>query len=447
MKNYEIDLTSSKNLLKNIIHVSLPLMLSGILQLLYNAADLIVCGKFGSEHSVAAIGSTMSLVGLFLNLFIGLSVGANIEMAKYYGLNNQEQGKKVCYTSIIYALIFGILIATIGITFSRRILEWMGSTSDVIDLSTDYLSILFLAAPFSLIFNFGSSILRATGDSKRSFIYLAVSGIVNVLLNLILVIYFNLDVKGVAIATAVSQFLSALLVVIALRKNKGFVYFRFTEIKFDKYEGKEILRIGIPSGLQSVVFSISNVMLQSSINSLGTLAMDGAGAANSLEGFIYTSMNAITQSEMPFISANKAVNNKKNIIKTMFISLIIIVIINLVLGGTIFLFKDSLLSLYLNNIESKQMAIGHLTSVIIVYFLCGWCEVFSFGQRAIGYSTIPMIVSVFTICGYRLLHIFFVFPLEAYHSLGGLMLCYPLSWGISLIFHFLCFIILFKNKV
>lgn len=433
------------NILKNLLIYSLPIILSGILQLLYNAADLIVCNKFGSEHATGAISSTGSLINLIIQLFMGLSVGANVLMARCYGAKDEEKAQRVVYTSMIFSVFTGIILGTIGMTFSKQFLEWMKSPEETINLSAQYLFIYFIGLPFSMIYNFGAAIFRATGDTKRPFIFLGLSGILNVLLNLLFVIPLKMDVSGVALATIISQGVSALMIIVALFTNKNFFHFNLKEIRFYKKEALEIIRIGIPAGIQSTIFSLSNVLIQSSINSLGPNVMDGNGASSNLEGFIYTAMNSVAQAAVAFISANYGAGEKKNIKKTVLYALLLVLIMNLTTGGLILLFHKELLNLYIHNEEALEEGTKRLFIISTTYFLCGFMDVGAYSLRGIGYSISPAIISLIGACLLRIVWIYTVWQNENIHNLSGLVISYPISWLLTLSVHFTLFIILFKR--
>ena len=444
MRKNEMDMTNG-NLFKKIIIFSIPLIFSGILQLLYNATDLIVCGQFGSEHSTAAISSTNSLINLYVNLFLGLSVGANVLMARCFGSGNKEKGQKVVYTAMVFSVMVGVVIGLFGFFTARYFLELMGTTSDVIDLSTQYLQIYFLGLPFSMIYNFGASIFRATGDTKRPFIYLSLSGLFNVLFNLLFVIVFKMDVPGVALATIIAQAISAVLILIALFRNKGFFEFKLKNVRIYKKEALEIARIGLPAGLQGAIFSLSNVLIQSSVNSLGTNIVDGNGASGSLEGFIYTAMNSVAQACVAFVSANFGAKKKKNIKKCIMYSAILVIIMNFIVGGIVLSLKTQLLGLYVHTDEALNAGISRIMVIALTYFLCGLMDTFAYSLRGIGYSVVPMIISLCGACGLRLLWIFLVFPLDSFHSIQGLAMSYPISWIITASIHLTMFIILYRR--
>lgn len=433
------------NLFKNIIIYSIPIILSGVLQLLYNACDLIVCRAFGPEHSTAAISSTNSLINLIVNLFLGLSVGANVLMSRCVGMKDQEKGQRVVYTSMIFSIISGIVVGIFGFFTARIFLELMGTTPDVIDMSTEYLKVYMLGLPFSMIYNYGAALFRATGDSRRPFIFLSTAGILNIILNLIFVIVFKMGVPGVAWATIISQGMSALLIVIALIKSKGFFEFKIKEIKFYKKEALEIIRIGLPAGLQGAIFSFSNVLIQSSINSLGTNVVDGSGASSSLEGFIYTAMNSVAQACVSFVAANYGAKRKDNIIKSVLYSLALVLIMNFVVGGSILIAKDFLLGLYVTTSEAIEAGSIRLLIIALTYFLCGFMDTMAFALRGIGYSFVPMIVSLIGSCVLRIIWIYTFFQLEPLHNIGGLVMSYPISWLITVTVHTIMFVILFKK--
>lgn len=434
------------NLFINLLLYSLPIILSGILQLLYNAADLIVCGQFGSDHSTAAISSTNSLINLIVQLFMGLSVGANVLMARCYGAKDEEKGQRVVYTSVIFSFVAGIILMLVGTTLSRTFLEWMGSPSDVIDLSTDYLFIYFLGLPFLMFYNFSSALFRAIGDTRRPFIFLAISGILNILMNLLFVIVFHMDVKGVALATILAEGFAACMMFWALYRHKDFFHFKWKEMHFYKKEGIEIIRIGIPAGLQSTIFSLSNVLIQSSINSLGTNVMDGNGAAQSLEGFVYVSMNSVAQATVAFVSANYGAGNKKNIKYTVWYSLALVVLMNIVTGVVILGLHRQLLHLYVSNEEAIQEGTKRLFIICATYFLCGFMDVGAFSLRGIGYSVSPAIISLIGACLLRIVWIYTLWNhIYSLHNLAGLAISYPISWILTLMVHYTLFIILYHK--
>lgn len=446
-----IDMTSDKGMVKNLIKFVAPIMLSGILQLLFTASDLIVCGLFGSEHSVGAISSTNALINLIVNLFLGLSIGANILMARCYGQKDKEKGQRVVYTSFVLSIAMGLAVGIVGVTCSEYFLQWMGTNPELLDLSAKYLKIYFVGVPFSMVYNFLAAILRAVGDTKCPFYFLTLSGLFNVCLNLLFVVQFKLDVVGVAIATAAAQILAAVDVIIYIRfKRNNFFKFRFKQIRFYKKETLEITRLGLPAGLQNMLFSISNVMIQTSVNdlslTLGAASVDGNGASASLEGFVYTSMNSCAQGIVTFGSANYAVHNKANIRRVILRTLMLITFAWVIVGSVVLIFARPLLGLYVqNNPQAVQFALQRIYITVGTYVLCGFMDAFAFALRAIGYSVLPTVISTCGACGLRLLWIFFVFPLEYFHNITWLAISYPLSWFLTALVHFICFAVLYSK--
>ena len=441
----EMDMTSG-NLFKKIFLFSLPIILSGILQLLYNAADLIVCGKFGSEHSVGAISATNALINLIIQLFMGLSVGANVLMARCFGANLREKGQRIAYTSMIMSAVLGVILGVFGALCSKFFLRWMQTPDDVIGLSSQYLRIYFCGVPFSLIYNFGASLLRAVGDTKRPFYFLAISGVFNVLFNLLFVIVFKMDVMGVALGTVLSQAISAVCVVVCLIKNKGFFHFSFKELRFYPREALEIAKVGLPAGLQGAIFSLSNVLIQSSVNSLGSYVMDGNGAASSIEGFIYVTMNAVAQACIAFVSANYGASKWNNIKKVVLYSAIYVCIFGISVGGLATVLAKPLLSIYVSQPEAIDAGYSRMLIICLTYFLCGLMDVTAYAVRGIGYSLLPTIVSLLGACGFRILWIYTVFTIEAMHSLQGLTISYPISWLLTFAVQMIVFTIAYTKK-
>ena len=444
MKKTEMTLTDG-NLFKKIILYSLPVIFTNLLQLFYTSADLIVCRMFGSSNSTAAITSTDSLVKLIINLFMGLSIGANVLMARSYGQNDRNKAHRVMYTSMIASLVVGLAVGLFGVLASGYLLRLMDCPIEVIDLSTEYLKIYFIGLPFLMIYNFGAALLRATGDTVKPFIILALSGIVNVLFNLLFVIVFKMDVPGVALATIISEALSAVAIVVALMRNKGFVSFSLKDMRFHMAEALEIAKIGLPAGIQSSLFSLSNVMIQSSINGLGVNVTGGNGASNSLEGFIYTAMNSVSLSCVAFVSANYGAGNKKNILKSLLYSLVASAGVALLIGGGIVLFQDQLINLYVKAPEQIAWAKERLNTLALLYFICGIMDCVPLAIRGIGYSITPMIVSLIGVCGFRVIWIYGVFNNPKWHSYKTLIISYPITWVLTSIVHIIIFTVLFSR--
>lgn len=439
---YEKDLTSGC-IWKKILLFALPLMLSSVLQLLYNACDIVVIGRFRDHTALSAISSTSSLINLITNLFIGLSVGSNIIMAKCYGQNDKDKAQKVVSTSIIISLISGVILAIFGVVFAKQLLLLMGSPSDVIDLATIYLQIFFVGMPFNLLYNFGSSILRASGDTKRPLYFLLISGLFNVGANLLFVIVFNMSTDGVALATIISQFISAILILITLLKEKGFCHLSLKELKIDKNVLLEIAKVGLPAGLQGTIFSISNVIIQSSVNFFGSYVMAGNGAAANLEGFIYVCMNAFYQASITFTSQNYGAKKYDNIPKILKYNLYLVVLFGGILGITAYLSSGFLLNIYTTDPDVIKIGTIRMGIICVPYFLCGMMDVVVGSLRGLGKSTTPMIVSLLGVCGLRILWIFTIF--RSNMNLGLLYVSYPISWIITFMILIICFVYLYKK--
>lgn len=445
---FEIDMCSG-NLFKKIIIFCIPLALMGILQLLYNTADLVVVGKFSNqEGAVGAVGSTSSLINLIVNLFMGLSVGANVVVAKLYGAKEKEGISKVVHTSITISLIIGIILGIVGYIFAGTFLHWMHND---LELSKIYLEIYFIGMPFNLVYNFAAAILRAVGDTKRPLIYLSISGFVNICLNLFFVIVFNMGVKGVAIATVISQIISCILIMITLCKTNEAYRFDFRKMKISGKELWEITKVGLPAGIQGSIFSISNVIIQSSVNMFSPqeIVMDGNSAASSLEGFVYTAMNSVYHAALAFTSQNVGAKKKENIKKVTIYSLIIVCIISLSMGSIFFIFGKDLLKIFVNNETSIEVGYIRLHYLCLPYFLCGIMDVMVGVLRGLGYSLVPMIVSIIGVCGFRIGWIYLIFRPSTsfvdYKDLNLLYVSYPISWIVTFCIHLLTYFIVSKH--
>ncbi len=427
-------------LLKNILIFTFPIMVSGVLQLLYNAADIIVVGQFEGPASLAAVGSTSSLSQLLVNMFMGLSVGACVCVAKSYGARDDDGVFKVVHTSMGLSVICGVVIAALGFIFARPVLELMQSPEDVIDLSTLYLKIYFLGCPATMVYNFGAAILRSVGDTKRPLYFLIVSGAVNVVLNLFLVVVVRMNgVAGVALATVISQVLSAVMVVACLCRSMESYRLRLRHLKIYKEKLGEILRIGIPAGVQSSLFSISNIMIQSSVNGFGSAAMAGNSAASSVESFEYTLMNSFHQSALSFTGQNVGAKQPERINKINGICALMVTAVGVLCGIVINLFGTQLLSIY--NTDPTVISYGLIRFSVVArfYFLCGVMEVLLGGLRGMGNSFIPMLSSVIGVCGLRVVWIYTVFAAD--RSLYILYWSYPVTWIVTIAAHFVTYVI------
>ena len=443
-KNYEMDMVNGP-LLPKILRYSGPLVLTGVLQLLYNAADVVVVGNFAGAQALAAVSSTGSLINLLVNVFMGLSVGASVVIARAYGAQDLQRMRLAEHTAMTVAGIAGVFVAILGVVLARPLLQLMDSPPDVIDGATLYVQIYFMGMPANLIYNFGAATLRAMGDTKRPLYYLTVSGLVNVVLNLILVIVFHLDVAGVAIATVVSQVVSMILVLMCLLRNEGSVRLNPRQLGIDRKELADIVRVGLPAGLQGSLFSISNVLIQTSVNSFGSVVMAGNGAASNLEGFVYTAMNAQYQSDLTFASANYGAGKNDRVRKVLWCCLGTVTTIGLLMGLGFLLLGPQLLGLY--NSDPGVIAAGmeRMKVILPFYFLCGLMDVMVGQMRGIGYSILPMIVSLTGACLLRVVWILTVFAANKTQYI--LYISYPISWFATFATHFVCYMIVARRKL
>ena len=438
MKNnkYEIDMCNG-SIMDKLISFSLPLMLSGILQLMFNAVDIIVVGQFTGSQALAAVGSTTALIAVFTNLFIGISLGANVLAARFYASGKHKEMSETVHTSITLALISGIIMAFVGLLFSRAALEIMSTPDNVIDQSTLYMRIYFLGMPFFMLYNYGAAILRAVGDTKRPLIFLIISGLANAGLNLLLVIVFDMGVAGVAIGTVVSQFISCVLVLRCLHHSEGSYQLRFSKLTIKSFYLKQIFQVGVPAGIQSTVINLSNALLQSSVNSFGSTAMAGYTAANNIFGFLYISVNSITQSCMSFTSQNYGVRKTKRMDKILIDCIILSFVFSFTLGCGAYFFGNELLRLYTSDPKVIQCGIEILAYTTVPYFCCGLMDLFPGALRGMGHSGVPMILSIIGTVGTRIVWIFGLFP---YHrSLSFLFISYPVSWILTILMQVICF--------
>ena len=437
---YEIDMCNGPLFMK-ILTFSIPLMLSGILQLLYNAADVIVVGRYAGSTALAAVGSTGSLTNLIISVFMGLSVGTSVIVAQYYGAEKWDNVSKVVHTAIATSIVSGVLVSIIGIGMAKILLTAMDTPADVLDQATLYIRIYFAGMPASMLYNFGSSILRATGDTKRPLVFLTIAGIVNVILNLIFVIAFGMGVAGVAVATVISQIISAVLIVLCLLKLDGPCKLKIKEIKLHKDEFIRIMKIGLPAGIQGSIFSMSNVLIQSSVNSFGSAVMAGNSAAANIESFIYVSMNAIYQTALSFTGQNAGAQKYRRIRRVFGICALLVTIIGIGLGLLAQVFGETLLGIYApGNTEVIRYGMIRLTIITSTYFTCGMMDVLVGMLRGIGTSLIPMLVSIIGVVGARITWVYTVF---AWHrELQTLYMSYPISWTLTAVIHLIFYFIM-----
>ena len=441
-KSYEMDMIHGP-LVKNVILYAFPLMLSSILQLLFNAADVIVVGRFAGPQALAAVGSTGSLTGLLTNLFIGLSIGTNVLVARYYGAQNHESIKETIDTSIITAFFGGLILVLVGLFASRPMLALMGTPEDVIDLSVLYMQIFFAGMPFQMLYNFGAAILRSVGDTRRPLYFLTIAGVINVLLNLFFVIVLHMSVAGVALATIISQAISCVLVLICLVKNEGVVRIDFKNLKFSPNKMLAMLKIGLPAGFQGIVFSISNMLIQSSVNSFGSTVMAGNTAAQNVEGFVYTSMNALYQTNLSFTSQNYGAKNHKRIDDVLRVCIIMVVIVGFIIGNSAYLFGETLIGFYTTEPDVIGFGLNRMRIIATTYFICGIMDVMVGSIRGLGYAVMPMIVSLLGACALRVIWVLTIFQL--YHTQFSLYVSYPISWAVTALAHLGCYLVVRKK--
>ncbi len=435
-KSYEIDMCNG-SILDKLVSFSIPLMLSGILQLLFNAVDIIVVGQFTGNEALAAVGSTTALINVFVNLFIGISLGASVLAARFYATGQEKEMSETVHTSITLALISGIAMGIIGVIAAKGALELMDTPDNVLNLSTLYMRIYFMGMPFFMLYNYGAAILRAVGDTKRPLLFLIISGATNVVLNLLLVIQFHLGVAGVAIATVISQCISCILVLRCLYLSDGSYQLRFNKLGMKTRYVKQIFQIGIPAGIQSTIINFSNVLLQSSVNSFGSVAMAGYTAANNILGFLYVSVNSITQACMSFTSQNYGVRKFKRMDKVLLECLGLTVIVALVLGGGSYLFGAELMHIYTKSTKVIECGVDIMLYTTVTYFLCGIMDLLPGALRGMGHSTVPMILSVIGTVGTRIVWIYVIFP--CHRSLDFLFISYPVSWLLTIVMQVICF--------
>lgn len=430
-------------LMDKLISFSLPLMLSGILQLLFNAVDIIVVGRFTGSQALAAVGSTTALINIFTNLFIGISLGANVLAARFYASGKEKEMSETVHTSITLALISGLVMALAGVLLARFALNLMGTPNDVIDQSVLYMRIYFLGMPFFMLYNYGAAILRAVGDTKRPLFFLVISGMTNAVLNLVLVIVFHMGVAGVAIGTIVSQLISSILVLRCLYTSNTSYRLYFSKLGIKTQYLKQIFQVGIPAGIQSTVINLSNALLQSSVNSFGSMAMAGYTAANNIFGFLYMSVNAVTQSCMSFTSQNYGVKKLKRMDRVLLDCMILSVGVTLTLGCGAYFFGPELLKIYTSDADVIRCGVEVLAFTTVPYFCCGIMDLLPGALRGMGYSGVPMILSIIGTVGTRIVWIFGLFP--AHRSLSFLFISYPVSWILTILMQAVCFCFVRKH--
>lgn len=442
-KSASRDLTKG-NIFKSLVLFSLPIILMNELQMLFNAADTIVIGQFAGSDSLAAVGSNSSLINLILNLFLGFSAGTNIVMARFIGGKNYERANATARTAISLALIFGVVIGLFGFLFSAQLLRLTQVEENVIDKASLYLKIYFIGTPANLVYNFGANILRADGDSRTPLVYITIAGVLNVALNLLFVIVFKMDVAGVAVATIISQYASALCIIVHLYKQKGYCHVNLLKLSIQKAEFLAILQVGLPSGINSMMFSLSNVILQSTVNSMGSDVMAGSAASSSIESFVYTAMNGFHLGSQAFVSQNFGAKDFARIKKTVLLSVAIVSGIGILFAVIALLFRAQLVHIYIpENVNAASFAYERMFAILPMYFLCGIMEIFTGSLRGIGYSTLTMIVSLVGVCALRIFWTAVIFPL--YPSLLFLYISMPISWVMTITGEAVLFVVFYKR--
>lgn len=432
-------------LVGKIIRFAIPLALSGILQLLFNAADIIVAGRFAGSQALAAVGSTSALINLIVNLFIGLSIGVNVLVARYYGGGNRKDLHETVHTAVLISIISGVVLVFIGILLARPLLELMATPEDVIDQSVLYMCIYFVGMPVMMLYNFGAAILRAVGDTQRPLYFLLIAGVVNVILNLFFVIVLHMGVAGVAIATVISQCISAGLVLFCLVKSNTVYRVNLKELKVYKDKLLQMVKIGVPAGIQGATFSISNVLIQSSINSFGSIAMAGSTAASNIEGFVWTAMDAFTQSTLSFTGQNFGAKKFHRITKVVWYNLALVTLVGLVLGIGAYLTGPWLLQIYSTDPEVISYGLERMLLVCAPYAICGIMNVMVGAMRGLGSSLTPMMASIFGVCVLRVVWIYTVFPLD--RTFFMLFLSYPVTWLVTGLIEVVCFYFIRKRAI
>ena len=428
-----------------LVKFAVPLILSSVLQLLFNAADIIVVGRYAGDNSLAAVGSTSSMVNLLVNFFIGLGVGCNVVAANFLGAGKKEELNRTVHTTMVLSVIGGILLTLVGISFSRQILILMASPADVLPLSTLYLKVFFGGITATVVYNFGAALLRAKGDTKRPLYILLIAGVINVVLNLIFVIFFHLDVAGVAFATVLSQVFSAACVIYILCHEDEEFRLDFKKLRIDGEILPRIIKIGLPAGFQGMLFSFSNMIIQSSVNSFGAVMVAGNSAAQSIEGFVYISMNSFAQGTLTFAGQNMGAHKFDRIKRVVFIAECVVICVGLVLGFTALFFGRTLLGFYSASPDVVEAGMLRLSVILFTYFTCGMMDCMASAIRGVGHSVMPMIVTLVGACGLRMVYIFTFFQIPRFHSFQSIFYSYPMSWIVTFSFLTVSFVWIMKR--
>lgn len=435
-RSYEMNMTEG-SIMDKLIAFAVPLMLTGCLQLLFNAVDIIIVGRFTGSDALAAVGSTTALINVMVNLFIGVSIGTNVLAARYYAAGLKDDLHGTVHTSVMFSIVCGITMLLVGVMLARPALTLMDTPDNVIDQSVLYMKIYFCGMPFFMVYNFCAAVLRAIGDTRRPLIILSFAGAVNAGLNYILVRFWGMGVAGVAIATVVSQFISCIMVVYLLVTTSGDYKLEFKRLSIKWKYLKDIFKVGIPAGLQSTVINFSNALLQSSVNTFGSNAMAGYTAANNVLGFLYTSVNAITQTCMSFMSQNLGAGKKNRLDRILKNCIVLDIIVPLVIGGLFYIFAEKVMSVYTTNPVDIAFGLEIMSVSTFTYFICGIMDLIPGAMRGLGHSTIPMILSIVGTVGTRIVWIFWIFP--HHRTLTFLFVSYPVSWTLTVVMQAVCF--------
>lgn len=443
-KSYQIDMLNGA-VLPKLLRFALPLTLSTMLQLLFNAADIVVVGRWAGDNSLAAVGSNSSLISLLTNLFLGLSIGANILAARHYGAHEDEELSKTVHTAILLSIYSGLLLTVVGVFGARTILIWMQCPDNVLELAALYLRIYFGGMTATMLYNFGAALLRAGGDTQRPLYYLFTAGVINVILNLIFVIRFKMDVAGVALATVISQCISAALVVRCLMKETGALHLDLKKLKLHPMKLKQIMRVGVPAGIQGVLFSLANVTVQSSVNSFGETVMAGNSAASNIGQFIYANVNAFNQAGVAFTSQNYGAGNYRRIRRITVLTVLAGCVTSEMLSLLAFCFGHQLLGIYSSSEAVIRTGLTHLLWVELFYGLDAAMDILAGCIRGIGYNVLPVVVTLCGACLTRLFWLATVFQIPAYHRIEMVYVVYPVSWVLTSLIHLVCFFFAYRK--
>lgn len=427
-QNRNVDMCNGP-LFNKIFIFALPIMAMYILQLMFNTADMVVVGHFSGSKALAAVGATGSLINLIITLFMGLSVGTTVVVARDCGAERKADVSRSVHTSIAVSIIGGFTVMVIGIIFCKPLLKMMGTPADIIGLSTIYMKIYFISTPANMVYNFAAAILRAVGDSRRPMYYLVIAGTIHVIFNLFFVIVLHMGVAGVASATVISEYISVVLIMVCLCRYEGAVRFIPRKMCIDKQKLKAIVRIGLPAGMQGLLFSISNVLIQSAVNSFGSIMVAASAAAGNVENYVGTTMNAYYNAAISFTGQNMGAKKYNRIDTIAKVCTVLIFSTWIILGGAIVIFGKQLLGIFTSDPEVIKLGILRIKIMMVAYFTCGMMNVYPGLTRAMGYSISPMISTLVGACLMRILWLATIF--NWYHTEVVLFACYPVTWALA----------------